>query len=31
MPSRADLNLLFGIRAIQNDFVGRDALIEGMG
>jgi serine/threonine protein kinase/tetratricopeptide (TPR) repeat protein len=27
----ADLNLLFGIMAVQNDFVSRDALIEAMG
>jgi serine/threonine protein kinase/tetratricopeptide (TPR) repeat protein len=27
----ADLNLLFGIMAVQNDFVRRDALIEAMG
>jgi serine/threonine-protein kinase len=32
MPSgTADLNLLFGIMAVQNDFVSRDALIEAMG
>jgi serine/threonine protein kinase len=31
MFSRADLNLLFGIMAVQNDFVSRDALIEAMG
>jgi hypothetical protein len=30
MSSRADLNLLFGIMAVQNDFVSRDALIEAM-
>src|SRR5262249_54300087 len=31
MPSHAaDLNLLFGIMAVQNDFVSRDALIEAM-
>jgi serine/threonine-protein kinase len=27
----ADLNLLFGIMAVQNDFISRDALIEAMG
>ena len=27
----ADLNLLFGIMAVQNDFIPRDALIEAMG
>jgi len=27
----ADLNLLFGIMAVQNDFVSRAALIEAMG
>jgi hypothetical protein len=31
MSLRADLNLLFGIMAVQNDFVSRDALIEAMG
>src|SRR5262249_16591019 len=32
MPSSAaDLNLLFCIMAVQNDFVSRDALIEAMG
>jgi serine/threonine protein kinase/tetratricopeptide (TPR) repeat protein len=29
-PGAADLNLLLGIMAIQNDFVSRDALIEAM-
>src|SRR6516162_376824 len=29
-PGAADLNLLFGIMAVQNDFVSRDALIEAM-
>jgi hypothetical protein len=27
----ADLNLLFGVMAVQSDFVARDALIEAMG
>ena len=32
MPSHAaDLNLLFGIMAVQNDFVSRGALIEATG
>src|SRR6516162_7727354 len=30
-PGAADLNLLLGIMAVQNDFVSRDALIEAMG
>jgi hypothetical protein len=29
MSSRADLNLLFGVMAVQNDFVSRDALSPG--
>jgi eukaryotic-like serine/threonine-protein kinase len=29
-PGAADFNLLFGIMAVQNDFVSRDALIEAM-
>src|SRR5262249_17518788 len=29
-PGAADLNLLFGIMVVQNDFVSRDALIEAM-
>ena len=30
-PRATDLNLLFGIMAVQNDFIPRDALIEAMG
>src|SRR5262245_26378545 len=30
MPAPADRNLLFGILALQMDFIGRDALIAGM-
>ena len=31
MAAPADLNLLFGVMAVQNDFISRDALIEAMG
>src|SRR5262245_17326958 len=30
-PGAADVNLLFGIMAVQTDFISRDALIEAMG